>query len=197
MVKYCTQCGEPNEDNAGFCIKCGHGFKPVAQDKPAATGNQPTTPQTQAGSISPGPQPTQPTQMKYCQDCGNLASINAPYCSICGSTTFAATPPAKISRPTGVTVLAILEIIVGAISLAIASIITLIFPPLGLVFLIVPILAIIFALALFTGRNWARILALIGGVLLLFDIPIGTILGIVMLWYLTRPRIAAYFKQRK
>ncbi|WCM36713.1 zinc-ribbon domain-containing protein [Sulfolobus islandicus] len=26
MVKYCTICGSPNEDNANFCTKCGNKF---------------------------------------------------------------------------------------------------------------------------------------------------------------------------
>ena len=38
---------------------------------------------------------------------------------------------------------------------------------------------------------------IIGAILELFDFPIGIIIGIVILWYLTRPRIKAYFKQPK
>ena len=26
MVKYCSKCGTPNEDNAQFCVKCGNKF---------------------------------------------------------------------------------------------------------------------------------------------------------------------------
>jgi len=26
MVKYCSKCGAPNEDNAQFCVKCGNKF---------------------------------------------------------------------------------------------------------------------------------------------------------------------------
>ena len=26
MVKYCPQCGAPNQDDAKFCIRCGYQF---------------------------------------------------------------------------------------------------------------------------------------------------------------------------
>jgi len=57
-------------------------------------------------------------------------------------------------------------------------------------------LSMIFAIALFTGRNWARILMIIGAVLDIITIA-GILLGIILLWYLTRPRVVAYFKQPK
>ena len=63
------------------------------------------------------------------------------------------------------------------------------------IFLIAGILAMVFAIAFLTGRNWGRILMMIGAIIELFAIPIGTIIGIIVLWYLTRPRVKAYFKQ--
>jgi hypothetical protein len=38
---------------------------------------------------------------------------------------------------------------------------------------------------------------LIGAIFDLPAIPIGTIFGIIILWYLTRPRVKAYFTQPK
>jgi hypothetical protein len=58
------------------------------------------------------------------------------------------------------------------------------------------LLPLIFAIALFTGHNWARILMLIGAVLDIISIT-GIVWGVILLWYLTRPRVAAYFKQPK
>ncbi len=46
---------------------------------------------------------------------------------------------------------------------------------------------------MFTGKNWARILAMIAAVIELFEVPVGTILGIIMLYYFTRPNVKAYF----
>ena len=64
----------------------------------------------------------------------------------------------------------------------------------GILFLVIGILEMVFGAALLSGRNWARILAIIGGVIDLFAIPVGTIIGIIIIFYLTRPRVAAYFK---
>jgi uncharacterized membrane protein len=72
-----------------------------------------------------------------------------------------------------------------------------IFGALGVVFIFSGLLSFIFAITFLTGRNWGRIFMIIGAILELFDFPIGIIIGIVILWYLTRPRIKAYFKQPK
>ncbi len=108
----------------------------------------------------------------------------------------------KSQRPVGVTILAVFQILVGLAYLIIglfagalagaligalgAGILGLLLVPLGIIELII-------GLALFTGKNWARILAMIGGVLDLFNIPLGTIFGIVILWYFTRPAIKEFF----
>ena len=142
------------------------------------------------------PQPQTP-QVKYCQECGTPNDINAVYCKVCGSTRFGPNPPSRLSRPTGVTILAVLQIIFAIISFGLATVMAILIPILGALFYIIPVLNIIFALALFSGKNWARILVMIGAVIELIDIPIGTIIGLVLLWYLTRPRVVAYFKQSK
>lgn len=43
-------------------------------------------------------------------------------------------------------------------------------------------------------RNWGRILAIVVGALNLFNIPIGTALGIYTLWVLTLDDATEYFK---
>ena len=40
-------------------------------------------------------------------------------------------------------------------------------------------------------------MAMLGAVLDLFNIPVGTILGIVILWYLTRPHVVKYFYKER
>jgi hypothetical protein len=133
-----------------------------------------------------------------------------PYCANCGSVKIGPSPPSRISRPVGVTVLGIIQIIFSlsdlALGLAIGgSLLSLSFVPgiggifalLGIVFVFAGALSLIFAIAFLTGRNWGRILMMIGAVIELFAFPIGTIIGIIILWYLTRPRVKAYFKQPK
>lgn len=51
-------------------------------------------------------------------------------------------------------------------------------------------------IGLLKRQNWARILVLILSVLQLFNVPIGTALGVYSLWALTRPETMALFGQR-
>ncbi len=96
-------------------------------------------------------------------------------------------------RPTGVTILAVLQILAGIAYIAVGLVAGALIGALGSIVIIVGLFALITGLALFTGKNWARILAMIGGALDLIDIPFGTIIGIAILWYFTRPNVKAYF----
>lgn len=135
------------------------------------------------------------TQSKYCQTCGAPNDTGVSYCQKCGGTAFAPSAPARIARPTGVTIIGVLQILGSLIILAAVSVAA-VFVPLGTVTIPFAILPLIFALALFTGRNWARILMLIGAILDILSI-VGIIWGIIVLWYFTRPRVVAYYKQPK
>ena len=99
----------------------------------------------------------------------------------------------KPPRPTGVTILAILQILGGLLYIILGAGEGLFLGSAALLFVGIGVFALITGLALFAGRNWARILVLIAGVLDLFGIPIGTIIGIIILYYFTRPHIKAYF----
>jgi hypothetical protein len=99
----------------------------------------------------------------------------------------------KPPRPTGVTILAILQILGGLIYIVLGTVEGALIGSGAVIFIAVGAFALITGLALFAGRNWARILVLIGGVLDLLGIPIGTIIGIIILYYFTRPQIKAYF----
>lgn len=104
----------------------------------------------------------------------------------------AGAPMGPPKRPTGVTIVAILQMIGSVIDIAFG----LFFGVFGLVIVAIGVLTLIFAVALLTGRNWARILTLIGGVLDLLTI-VGIPWGIILLWYFTRKHVVAYFKAPK
>jgi len=203
MTKYCPKCGAQNPDDAVYCIKCGYRFT----EETVEHRSEQAAPSTAPGTANqPAAQPVT-SQVQYCQECGSPVPYGMNYCPVCGSFNIGPNPPAKIPRPNGVLVLGILQIIVSAIYIGIGIFIGglgtvmgpfgLIFAQLGLIFVVIGILSLIFALAFLSGRNWGRILMMIGAVLELLDFPIGTVLGIVILWYLTRPRVKAYFKQPK
>ena len=64
---------------------------------------------------------------------------------------------------------------------------------LGAFGVIVGILGLLVAWGLWNLRSWARIVAIILAVLNLLSFPIGTILGIIILWYLFKQEIREAF----
>src|SRR5215467_5894700 len=126
-------------------------------------------------------------------------------------------------RPTGVTILAVLEFIVGIIALlgglgalvgsaalgfAGRGMLSGVFGIFGGVALIFGILALIVGWGMWTGREWAwivgivlAVLGLVSGVVQLAFFNASAILQILIdlliLYYLTRPHVKAFFKGGK
>jgi len=55
-------------------------------------------------------------------------------------------------------------------------------------------MAVAGGIGLLQGKNWGRILSIVHAALSLFWIPIGTIIGILTLIYLTRSEVQEYFE---
>lgn len=139
--------------------------------------------------------------VKYCQRCGTASAAGSKFCPVCGETKdFASIPPTKIQRPLGVLILGILQILgsIGAIVLGLTAGVAFfsIFPGGSLFIVGLSVLPLIFAILFIAGFNVARILMIIGAILDIISL-VGIIWGIILLWYLTRPRVRAYFKQSK
>ncbi|MDX1615104.1 MAG: hypothetical protein R3300_12400 [Candidatus Promineifilaceae bacterium] len=62
---------------------------------------------------------------------------------------------------------------------------------------IVALPGILAGVGLLRRASWGRILALVVGVLGLFNVPIGTIIGVYTLWVLLQQEATAYFSQPK
>jgi len=123
-------------------------------------------------------------------------------------------PGKPMERPTGVTILAVLYIINGLIALAgpfilvawigsmvgmgLEGISALTASALGIgilsCFIIVALIDFLIAVGLLKGKGWARTLALIFAIISLLNVPIGTVLGIIIIYYLTRPQVKAWFQ---
>ena len=54
-------------------------------------------------------------------------------------------------------------------------------------------LAVAGGIGLLNGKEWGRILSIAHAALSLLWIPVGTVIGILSIIYLTRPDVAAYF----
>ena len=99
-----------------------------------------------------------------------------------------------MERPAGVVILAIVGILGALLDLFVGSILLFI-PILGIIFIAVGTLFLIASISLFTGKNWARILIMVFSAIMLISVPIGTILGIIFLYYFTRPHVKRYFER--
>ena len=49
-------------------------------------------------------------------------------------------------------------------------------------------------IGILNGKEWGRILGIIHSVAGLFNVPVGTVAGVLVLVYLTRPEVASYFR---
>ena len=112
-------------------------------------------------------------------------------------------------RPTGVAILAILEVIMGVYYLITgfgefltSAIIPLVHSVLGTMLIIVGLLSILLAWGLWTSKGWARMVALVFAILaiILGLIPpfhiIGQVIEVIIIYYLTRPNVKQFFTKK-
>ena len=126
----------------------------------------------------------------------------------------------KPPRPTGVAILAILDIIGGIIALLVGGLLavgssaltafygTFIFAGflavIGGIVAVVGILAVLVGWGLWSGKGWAwtlafvlAILGIVGGLISVafggFTSVVGLLIDVLIVWYLLRPHVKAYF----
>lgn len=58
-------------------------------------------------------------------------------------------------------------------------------------------LALAGGIGILSGKEWGRILSLVHAALSLFWIPIGTVIGILIIVYLIKPEVVEYFESAK
>ena len=93
----------------------------------------------------------------------------------------------------GTSIAAVITMIVGVTSDADALIATGILALIGALLMFFTAFFLIIGYGVWTRRQWARIASLALGVLSLFAIPIGTVIGGLTIWYLIQPGIVAEF----
>ena len=64
----------------------------------------------------------------------------------------------------------------------------------SIILIIIGVLYIIAGWGLWTMKSWARLVAIILAIISVLNFPIGTILGIIILWYLFKPEIKEAFQ---
>jgi hypothetical protein len=67
----------------------------------------------------------------------------------------------------------------------------------GILIMVLALPGLLAGYGLLTGKSWGRILAIVVGVLGLFNFPIGTLIGAYTLWVLLQEDAAVYFMAAK
>ncbi len=111
--------------------------------------------------------------------------------------------PSQTPRPPGVVALVVLQIIGGVISFLGGMVFMAprrsvdsfdsFLVSLGPLFILSGLFKFLLAWGLWAGRSWARTTAMVFAAFSLLGIPVGTIIGALLLYYLTRPPVEAFF----
>ena len=72
-------------------------------------------------------------------------------------------------------------------------VLTLVGTTVGLLMAALGLPGVIAGYGLLTRKPWARILAIVVGILNLVNVPVGTAIGLYTLWVLTQPAATEYF----
>lgn len=142
-----------------------------------------------------------------CPECGTMNTPDSVFCAACGASLATATtappppppsattapPPPTVSpveRPTGVTILGVLAVIAGILQILSGILLAFLFDSGGIVvlFLIIAIFYFITGWGLLNLKKWSWYIALILSIIGLVGFPVGTIISVIVLWYLWKTR---------
>lgn len=157
--------------------------------------------------------------MTFCPSCGKEFAVDENFCSGCGKPRFSQIP--NIGTPTGITVLGMLQIILGIILAVFAVMVMVMSSMIGdysyfgdvtsvvggaitAVLVILAAFSFLIASALFSGKKWGRtiviVFSLINIVMGASSMMVGNVFGIggvilngIVLYYMWRPHVIAYF----
>lgn len=157
--------------------------------------------------------------MTFCPSCGKEFTADENFCPGCGKPRFMQTPKAGI--PTGITVLGMLQIILGIILAVFAVMVMVMSSVVGnysyfgdvtsivggaitAVLMVLAAFSFLIASALFSGKKWGRTIVIVFSIVNLVmgaaSMMVGNVFGIggmilngIVLYYMWRPHVIAYF----
>jgi hypothetical protein len=159
--------------------------------------------------------------MPFCSKCGKEILEDTRFCPNCGHDTKAPGRETSRQRPSGITILAVLQglgglgaLLLGVLMVIVAGLLGTIELPaevpayftgviaavIGLVLIFIGIISFVVAYGFWNGLGWAWTLGIvvnvIGAIVDLASLPSGTVgllLNALVLYYLTRPHVKRYF----
>lgn len=160
--------------------------------------------------------------MTFCQSCGKEFTEDENFCSGCGKPRFLQTP-IYAGRPTGITVLGILQTLAGIVLLISATMVGTMSGMMGgfsnfgtmgsviggvitAVLVVLAVFSFLIASALFSGKKWGRtivvVFSLANLILEVASMMMGNVFGIggillngIVLYYMWRPHVIMYFNK--
>lgn len=157
--------------------------------------------------------------MTFCPSCGKEFTADENFCSGCGKPRFSQTP--SVGIPTGITVLGMLQIILGIVLAVFAVMIMVMSSMVGgysyfgdvtsivggaitAVLVVLAAFSFLIASALFSGKKWGRTIVIVFSIVnIVMDassMMVGNVFGIggiilngIVLYYMWRPNVIAYF----
>ncbi|WKT57629.1 hypothetical protein QVH35_09835 [Candidatus Nitrosotenuis chungbukensis] len=159
--------------------------------------------------------------MTFCPSCGKEFAADENFCSGCGKPRFSQT--LKTGTPTGIIVLGMLQIILGIILAVFAVMVMVMSSMMGnysyfgdmtsiiggavtVVLMVLAAFSFLIASALFSGKKWGRTIVIVFSIVnLVMDaasMMVGNVFGIggmilngIVLYYMWRPHVIAYFSK--
>jgi hypothetical protein len=163
--------------------------------------------------------------MPFCSKCGKEVSEDTRFCPNCGHDTKAPGQEIVRSRPSGITIIAVLQSLVGLAALLLGVFMVIaagffgiielpaevpvyftgaILAGIGLLSIFIGIISFVVAYGFWNGRGWAWTIGIVVNVISLISdlasLTSGGFFGLIctglILYYLTRPHVKRYFGKR-
>jgi len=141
----------------------------------------------------------------HCTRCGQPLVPGSAFCAGCGNPVAGPSPAAALRRPGIVSVLAVLQYLGGAFSLLAAVLLAAAMGKgeeraLGLLLIgflgVAGLLQVACGYGLWTLRSWGRVLQMIFAGFGLLAIPLGTVISILILVYMSKPGTKVLFSEK-
>lgn len=141
----------------------------------------------------------------HCTRCGQAVVPGSAFCAGCGNPVASPTPAVALRRPGIISVLAVLQFVGGAIALVVALALfaaagkaeeRTFSLALGALFAVFGALQAACGFGLWNLRSWGRILLMVLAGIGLLGIPLGTVISILILVYMSKPGVKVLFSEK-